>query len=235
MVKTENNGKNLVFVYGTLRQGFHNHRFLQWTGHEATFIGDAVTVNRFNMIACGFPILLRPLGDGVNVEDQMPALQVVGEVYEVDDETLANLDRLEGVARGMYTRDEEPVILKAATTLARAIHEPTPTMTVAIYVGGGDYWRRHRHEVVAPTDDRLDWAVWYNQREKELASEEEEVEEETISNAEALRIVFGMARAAAGSPDDRQQEALRIVEEMIANEFDDEDEEDIRAAASGSE
>ena len=71
-----------VFVYGTLRQGFGNHRLLE----GATFIGPATTAAEFTMLHLGaYPGLIH---DGTT--------QIVGEVYEVDADQLRHLDRLEG-------------------------------------------------------------------------------------------------------------------------------------------
>ena len=70
-----------VFVYGTLKSGFWNHYLLD--GCE--FAGDAVTVPTYKMIENGFPVI-RPDPNGK---------PLAGEIYDVDDETLARLDQLE--------------------------------------------------------------------------------------------------------------------------------------------
>jgi len=76
--------KHIVFVYGTLRKGFYNHRLLE----NATFsdTGSAYGVRLYDVGP--FPAVL-PTSDGKGA--------VHGELYEVDDETLTRLDRLEGV------------------------------------------------------------------------------------------------------------------------------------------
>lgn len=67
-----------VFVYGTLKRGFHNHRLLAGTKYIGTdFI-------RGTLINFGLP--------GVIAGERA----VEGEIYEVDDATLARLDLLEG-------------------------------------------------------------------------------------------------------------------------------------------
>lgn len=73
----------LVFVYGTLRQGYGNHRLLE----GARFLGVRHTAPTFTMIHLGgFP--------GVLATGQT---SIIGEVYEVTDpEMLRRLDRLEG-------------------------------------------------------------------------------------------------------------------------------------------
>ena len=70
-----------VFVYGTLKKGFHNAYLLQ----DSEFFGDAVTVPTYSMISVGFPIIMADEN----------GKQVSGEIYTVDDETLARLDQLE--------------------------------------------------------------------------------------------------------------------------------------------
>lgn len=74
-----------VLVYGTLLDGEPNHRLLA----RARFVGDAATMGGFALHDLGFFPGMTRAGAGV----------VVGEVYEVDDATLAALDRLEGHPR----------------------------------------------------------------------------------------------------------------------------------------
>jgi gamma-glutamylcyclotransferase (GGCT)/AIG2-like uncharacterized protein YtfP len=71
-----------VFVYGTLLSGEPNHRLLD----DRDLVGPARTEARFTLFNFGaFPAM---------VEGGETA--VTGEVYEVDAQTLARLDRLEG-------------------------------------------------------------------------------------------------------------------------------------------
>lgn len=79
-----------VFVYGTLRAGQPNHHILG----GARALGRATTPAAFRFHSLGpFPGMVR---GGTQA--------VVGEVYEVDHETLANLDRLESHPR-FYRRE----------------------------------------------------------------------------------------------------------------------------------
>lgn len=84
-----------VAVYGTLREGFGNHYLLR----DAKRLGDFKTEpDVYKMLSFGgFPALT------VAGDESVPP--VVCEVYEVDDATLANLDRLEGHP-GWYQRHE---------------------------------------------------------------------------------------------------------------------------------
>lgn len=74
-----------VFVYGSLLSGLHNHRVIA----SGRLLGEARIVTRgLRMIDLGaFPGL---------VDDPASTDPVVGEVYEVDRDTLLALDRLEG-------------------------------------------------------------------------------------------------------------------------------------------
>jgi gamma-glutamylcyclotransferase (GGCT)/AIG2-like uncharacterized protein YtfP len=72
-----------LFVYGTLRRGECNHRELR----GSVFLGFARTTPRYAVRRiAGFPALL----PGTN--------EVSGELYEVDGDLLARLDRFEGDA-----------------------------------------------------------------------------------------------------------------------------------------
>jgi gamma-glutamylcyclotransferase (GGCT)/AIG2-like uncharacterized protein YtfP len=89
---------NLVFVYGTLKRGFINH--FRVAGQE--FAGEAVTGPGYALYElAGFP--------GMVADPGSPG-GVTGEVWSVDDECLAGLDVLEGIAEGLYAR--RPVALR---------------------------------------------------------------------------------------------------------------------------
>lgn len=82
-----------VFVYGTLKRHGSNHRFL--AGQE--FIGNAQTVGGYSLYSLGdYPGMVRSTD---------PTHFVTGEVWKVDDTCLAQLDALEGVEEGLYTRE----------------------------------------------------------------------------------------------------------------------------------
>lgn len=106
-----------VFVYGTLKRGYGNNVLLR----GSTYIGPSVTVPRYRMLEPSFPVIL-PDENGK---------QLAGEVYHVDDTTLASLDRLEGVrpdGSGMYTREVIDVI------------EQDQPVQAYIYVGNPTHW-----------------------------------------------------------------------------------------------
>lgn len=73
-----------IFVYGTLKRGCRNHRVLE----AAEFLGEAWTEPGYGMVNCGsYPGLVRKSDDG----------SVSGELYRVNAELLAVLDRFEDV------------------------------------------------------------------------------------------------------------------------------------------
>lgn len=88
----------LVFVYGTLKRGKANHHYL--AGQR--YLGEASTEPRYQ---------LHHLGSYPGLVKATPGARVSGEVWEVDEEGLAGLDRLEGLAEGLYTR--EPMEMEA--------------------------------------------------------------------------------------------------------------------------
>lgn len=91
---------HLVFVYGTLKRGFPNHHYMT----TARFVGRGRTVERYPLVVGGryfSPSLFPEPGTGK---------RIAGELWEVDDATLARLDDLETVhlATG-YRREKTPV------------------------------------------------------------------------------------------------------------------------------
>lgn len=76
-----------VFVYGTLKRGFPNHHYMT----TSKLIGVYRTVARYPLVVGGryfSPSLLPEPGAGK---------RILGELWEVDDATLAKLDELETV------------------------------------------------------------------------------------------------------------------------------------------
>lgn len=82
-----------LFVYGTLKRGGENHRFLL----RQEFLGPATTLAQYRIYELdGYPGMVEvPHGAGVAVE---------GEIWAVDDDCLKRLDVLEGVYVGLYAR-----------------------------------------------------------------------------------------------------------------------------------
>lgn len=97
---------HLVFVYGSLKTGFHNHRLL--IDHGAAPLGVATTDERYLLLrGMAFPFLINP--DHLSKRHARRALgtllgNVSGELYRVDDDCLARLDLLESHPR-FYRRE----------------------------------------------------------------------------------------------------------------------------------
>lgn len=102
----------LVFVYGTLMRAGANHNVLQRLG--CTFLGEATTLEPRTLVDLGpYPALL-PLRDGA----PPPTTRIEGEVWEIDDRSLRELDAFEGYPE-LYTR--ERVALRVAGPEAREV------------------------------------------------------------------------------------------------------------------
>lgn len=107
-----------VFVYGTLKKGFGNHRCLD----GAVFLGEAVTSENYLMHDSGFPAL-RPSDKG---------LGVLGEVYEFEDmKILERLDRLEGHPH-LFERTDTVVVMT----------DEGEEADVQVYIGNENFSRR---------------------------------------------------------------------------------------------
>lgn len=80
-----------IFAYGTLRKGSKGHRFLQ----SATLLAENQKLKGFRMYDNGFYPFVIP------VENQEE--YIVGEIYEIPEEALPQLDHYEGVP-SLYKR-----------------------------------------------------------------------------------------------------------------------------------
>lgn len=82
-----------VFVYGTLKKGFSNHWYLE----NSKYLGIGKTIPKYQMYPSKnyfFPFLLK----------SEPNNNIVGEIYEVDEKTLIDLNILEDFPK-MYLRE----------------------------------------------------------------------------------------------------------------------------------
>jgi len=100
MSKTES-PSHLVFVYGTLMKGEQHHEVLM----QSRFVGPAVTQALYDLEQIDYYPAMIPGG----------ATAIRGEVFEVDDATLAQLDALEEVpmyyVRETITLDDGRAVL----------------------------------------------------------------------------------------------------------------------------
>lgn len=92
--------KQLVFVYGTLKQGFSRNSALQ----NQRFLGIASSKPDYGMYNFGnFPALVdKTLAEQSNVAANST---IYGELYEIDNQCLSTLDKIEGVDAGLFRRD----------------------------------------------------------------------------------------------------------------------------------
>ena len=96
--------QHLVFVYGTLREDQSNHKLLG----DADCYGTGRTRDNYAMYIAGrYPYV-------ISTEARYP---IVGELYAVDDDTLAQLDKMEGHPR-YYNRREVAVDVEGIEYLA---------------------------------------------------------------------------------------------------------------------
>lgn len=90
-------GTALVFVYGTLKRGGSNHRWMD----GQRYLGPARTVAGHTLYSLGdYPGLVADPADRAGVE---------GELWAVDAAALARLDAFEGVPEGLYARVPLPL------------------------------------------------------------------------------------------------------------------------------
>jgi gamma-glutamylcyclotransferase (GGCT)/AIG2-like uncharacterized protein YtfP len=88
---------SLVFVYGTLKGGGENHHLMA----GQAFVGAARTLAGHTLYdLAGYPGMVRQGDDADGVR---------GEVWSVDDDCLARLDWLEGIGKGLYSREAVPL------------------------------------------------------------------------------------------------------------------------------
>lgn len=95
----------LIFVYGTLKEGFGNNRLIQASANNRK-VCDAVTKNSFYFLSSGIPYIQR---NNRFIEDFKAP--VTGELYSVDDITLERMDALEG--HPTWYRREDTIVVDA--------------------------------------------------------------------------------------------------------------------------
>lgn len=121
----------LVFVYGTLKQGFHNHSVLH---KSAKYLGVARTYrHEFEMEDTGgFPVVHRVKETEGNY--------IYGEVYAVTPENVMSLDRLEGNGV-MYEREKVQVKFLDQKMENASVGTVHALRKAYIYIGVPTYWQ----------------------------------------------------------------------------------------------
>jgi len=105
---------NLLFVYGTLKQGHSRELALS----DQKYLGVGRTDGKFAMFNLGgYPGLVHA------TPDKAAGKRVYGELYEVSDECMQQLDQIEGVDHGLYSREE--IILDEVNIVALPLYSST--------------------------------------------------------------------------------------------------------------
>lgn len=104
----------LMFVYGTLKQGFVNHeRYLSLAEQRggATLLGPATTCEPFPMVIRPVTMLPSTCGPVLMAGTSLAGKgrRIAGEVWRCDASTMAGMDLLEGVGSGQYFRRDTEV------------------------------------------------------------------------------------------------------------------------------
>lgn len=120
----------LIFVYGTLKRGYPLNSFLVERG--AAFVGEATTIDRFNLIDAGVPVIMRNATTGARVK---------GEVWRIPDDILPRLDRIEAA----YTRQLIKVNIGEGESDAYT------------YEGRKDTWEKVKNRKIAPVNGVVEW------------------------------------------------------------------------------
>lgn len=126
--------QHLVFVYGSLMQGFNNNYLLA----KAQFLGRGKTHEElFEMYSAGaFPVLR-------DLTDYNEGNFCYGEVYAVNAEQMMRLDFLESNGT-MYTRKKKRIkLLDQKISVEGASTVAYPLESCWVYLGEDDYWDWH--------------------------------------------------------------------------------------------
>lgn len=89
---------NLIFCYGTLKRGFPNHSIMEEI--KASYISDATTKFKYPLLLEGkwnTPFMIH----NMNFPN---SYKIQGELFEIDNEGMAALDKFEGVDKCYYKR-----------------------------------------------------------------------------------------------------------------------------------
>jgi len=139
-----------VFVYGTLMRGGRLHRLLS----NSPFQGEGFVCATLFDTGSGYPAMVKGL-------DKMTE-QTLGEVYEVDEETLVQLDQVEGVNDDHYTREQTVVsLMDGYTPKDFSQHERTrrDSMVVKLMTAWA-YFQTDAQTLNLPRIKSGDWRDW---------------------------------------------------------------------------
>jgi gamma-glutamylcyclotransferase (GGCT)/AIG2-like uncharacterized protein YtfP len=104
--------RTVLFVYGTLKRGQLSHQLIS----DQEFLGEATTMPLYRLFSRGWhPAMVLDADNG---------LEIKGELWAVDEQTLAKLDEYEGVADSWYSRNDVAVRDHFDTVQAYFFNEP---------------------------------------------------------------------------------------------------------------
>ena len=134
--------KTKLFVYGTLKRGFHNNRLLQ----DQKFLQEVETADPQVMECGGIPFLYnasRYLRETKKCYKAYYAPKVKGQLWEVDEEALQLIDGLEGHPRWYKRRNAIVKGINGNKTifLAQAYYMTPPTIKEGFPVVQGEVRR----------------------------------------------------------------------------------------------
>lgn len=140
-----------VFVYGSLRFSLGLHRAID--PNTSRFVGEG-TLRGFSMVDLGgIPAIGETVLDGTSGE-------VIGEVYEVDADTLRDLDRIEGhphyyrrVQRELTNGEVVDVYTYPVPRIERVSSYPPPLFGHSRVVSDGSWIARHLRQDHAALND----------------------------------------------------------------------------------
>lgn len=138
---------NTIFVYGTLKRAYGNHRYIaRYPDHQ--FIGEAVsTAANYGMIGRGVPMVGE--GDSSGIQSKYLG-QIKGEVWAVNDESFKAIDNLEGHPYG-YCRQER---------LFKLLTPEAPSVVAWVYLSSYKLHVPH-FEFIKPNEaGLLEWNRW---------------------------------------------------------------------------
>jgi gamma-glutamylaminecyclotransferase len=86
--------KHLLYVYGTLKKGHTRQKYLL----EQRYLGTATLKPTHRMVqVSGYPALIPP-------QEGVEGSKIRGELYEVSEDCIQTLDKVEGVDHGLFKR-----------------------------------------------------------------------------------------------------------------------------------
>lgn len=100
----------ILFTYGTLMQGFWNHKYLG----DSLYLGPGVTYEKYALYNYRYPFAVHEA-----IEDKHPVKTVIGELYQVTREVLDVVDELEQ----QYDRMARPIMSQHRGLLTAFVYE----------------------------------------------------------------------------------------------------------------